>query len=49
MFAALIVGGWPEAAWRCGFKVDALEVTVKREVEIEAGLFTVGDDIKSCA
>ena len=45
--AALIVGGWTEAAGGGGFEFEAIEEPVEGEIEIEPGLFAVGDDVKA--
>jgi dihydropteroate synthase len=47
MAAALVVGGGAEATCGSGFKLDAFEESVEREVEVEPGLFAVGDDVES--
>jgi hypothetical protein len=47
MAAALVVGWGAEAAGGSGFKFDAFEETVEREVKIEAGLFAVCDDVEA--
>ena len=47
VFSALVVGGRAEAPRRGGFEFDALDVAIEREVEIEAGLFAIGDDIEA--
>jgi hypothetical protein len=49
VLAALVVGGGSEAAGGVGFEVDAFEVAVEREVEVEAGLLAVGDDVEAGA
>ncbi len=49
VLAALVVGGRTEAARGGGLQVDALEVAVEGEVEVEAGLFAVGDDVEAGA
>jgi hypothetical protein len=49
VFAALVVGGRAEAAAGLGFAVDAVDVAIEAEVEVEAGLFAVGDDIEAGA
>jgi len=38
--------GEPPAAGRLGVLPDAFDVAIKTEVEIEAGLFAVGDDVQ---
>ena len=48
VFATLVVGGRTESPWGRGFELDALDVAVKREIEIEAGLLAIGDDIQPC-
>lgn len=45
--SSLVVGGRAEASLGRGFELDALEVTIEGEIEIEAGLFAVGDDIEA--
>src|SRR5258706_1569291 len=47
MFAALIVGRRSEAARRGTFQLDSFEETIERKIEIEAGLFAVGDYIQA--
>jgi hypothetical protein len=47
VFAALIVRRRTEAARRGRFEFDALQEAVKGQIEIEAGLFAVGDDIQA--
>jgi hypothetical protein len=46
MFAALIVGGWAESPRRRGFEFNSLQKSVEGEVEIEAGLLAIRDDIE---
>lgn len=47
VFSSLIVGRGAEAARGGGFQVDAFDVPVEREVEVEAGLFAIGDDVET--
>jgi len=49
VLAALVVCGRAEAPRRGAFQLDAFEVAVEGEVEIEARLFAVGDDVEACA
>ena len=44
----LVMSRGTEASGRCRFEVDAFYVAVKREIEVEAGLFAVGDHIQAC-
>ncbi len=47
--AALVVGGGAEAPRRRACQFDAIEIAVERQIEIQPGLFAVGDDIQACA
>src|SRR5690606_24793677 len=47
MLAALVVGGRPEFTRGVRFKLDALDVAVEREIEIEPRLLAIGDDIEA--
>ena len=47
MAAALVVGGWTESPRRGALQLDAGEEAVEREVEVEAGLLTVGDHVEA--
>lgn len=47
VFAALVVRGRAEAAWRSGFEFDAFEESVEGKVEVQAGLLAVGDDVEA--
>jgi hypothetical protein len=45
--SSLVMGGGAEATLGRGFELDAIEETVEGKVEIEAGLFAIGDDIEA--
>lgn len=47
MLAALIVSRRSEPARGSAFEFDAFYVAVEREVEIESGLFSVGDYVEA--
>src|SRR5581483_11705365 len=47
VFAALIVGRRSEPARRRAFQLDAFDVSVKGEIEVQAGLLAIGDDVES--
>jgi hypothetical protein len=47
VFAALIVGRRTETPGRRGFEINALDVAVERQVEIEPGLFAIRDDVEA--
>src|SRR5215204_1903152 len=47
VFASLVVRWWSEPAWWLGLDCDPLEVSIKREIEVEPRLFSVGDDVQS--
>ncbi len=47
MSAALVVGRGAEASGGCAFQVDALEKPIEGQIEVQAGLFTIGDHIET--
>src|SRR5262245_39320390 len=47
MFPALIMRGRPKTTRLRRFQLDPFEEAVKRQVEIEPGLFAVRDDVQS--
>jgi len=47
VFTALIVSGWPEVARRRGFHLNALKVTVKGKIKIQARLLAVRHHVQT--
>ena len=47
VLAALVVGGRSKLPRRCGLEFDPLDVTIKREIEIEPCLLPISNDIKA--
>ena len=47
MFPALVMRRWTKAPWGSGFQLQAMEMTIKRQIEIEAGLLAIRDHIQS--
>ena len=47
MPAPLVVGGRAEPARRNGLQLDPFQKTVKGKIEIEPGLFAVGNDVQA--
>src|SRR5688500_13309927 len=47
MFAALVVRRRSKLSRRCSLQFDSLEVTIEREIEVEAGLLAVRDDVQA--
>jgi len=47
VFAPLIVGRGTKPAGRRAFQFEAFQIPIEGKVEIQSGLFTVGDDVES--
>jgi hypothetical protein len=47
MLATLVVGGRPIAARTGVLASDTFDVSIERQIEVEAGLFAVSNDIES--
>ena len=46
MAAALVVRRRPVAPGRCRLEVDALDIAVERQIEVEASLLAIGDHVE---